>query len=161
MKLVNLRMQGYQRTGAATLRYARGDSIAVQEVVKISSRHDPPPDDLVQTQGMFSTEGQLPPVHPSVRLVAGLFNDSLPVLLAKQDAASPTGRLPDLTYLHVDCDLYAGAHCSSAKREDGRTVCKLLALLTAADQILQATTRSCLSFRELKPQEYCSVRRSE
>ena len=72
---------------------------------------------------MFSTDGQLPPVHPSVRLVAGLFNDSLPVLLAEQDAASPTGRLPDLTYLHVDCDLYAGAHSGTCKARGWRDVC--------------------------------------
>ena len=46
---------------------------------------------------MFSTDGRLPPVTPAVKLVAGLFNESLPALLAEQDAASPNGRLPNLT----------------------------------------------------------------
>ena len=60
-------------------------------------------------------------MHPSVQLVAGLFNNSLPALLAEQDAANPTGRLPSLTYLHVDCDLYAGARFNSARDEAGQT----------------------------------------
>ena len=67
-------------------------------------------------QGTFSTDGEFPPVTPGDQLVKGLFNEfneSLPPLLEQQDAANPSGRLPNLTYLHVDCDLYAGARLIS------------------------------------------------
>ena len=38
-----------------------------------------------------------------------LFNESLPLFLAEQDAAAPGGKLANLTYVHLDMDLYAGA----------------------------------------------------
>ncbi len=47
-----------------------------------------------------TTDGLLP--------CPGLFNESLPVFLRDQDAAAASGRLENCTYVHIDCDLYAG-----------------------------------------------------
>lgn len=57
------------------------------------------------SKGAFSLGGNLPAVESNVELVKGLFSDSLPPFLAEHAAK------PELTvsYLHVDCDLYAGA----------------------------------------------------
>ena len=43
---------------------------------------------------------------PTVRLVKGLFNESLPRHLLHQRSFG--GDMP-VSYLHIDCDLYSGA----------------------------------------------------
>ncbi len=43
---------------------------------------------------------------PNIELVKGLFSDSLPPFLEKWDAS--LGKKGMVTYLHIDCDLYAG-----------------------------------------------------
>ena len=56
-------------------------------------------------QGEFSLEGRFPEVRDNVVLVQGLFNESLPGFIKKYYR----NRNPlDITYLHIDCDLYAG-----------------------------------------------------
>lgn len=49
-------------------------------------------------QGIFKQE-RLPPVEPNVRLIKGLFADTLPAFL--QQHPEPA------LFLHIDCDLYA------------------------------------------------------
>ncbi len=49
--------------------------------------------------GSYSTEGRLPDVAANVTLHEGLFAATLPALLATTDAA--------VSFVHVDCDLYA------------------------------------------------------
>ncbi len=58
--------------------------------------------------GAFSLAGKLPPVHRNARLVKGLFSNSLPPWMEEQTSANE-GIFPPVTYLHIDCDLYAGA----------------------------------------------------
>lgn len=59
----------------------------------------------VLLQGEFSLEGRFPDVRDNVVLVQGLFNESLPPFIKKHyKTRSPV----DITYLHIDCDLYAG-----------------------------------------------------
>ena len=62
----------------------------------------------LQFQGTFDLQGNFPEVPPNVRLWKGLFSDSLPAFLDEMDRNSSSGRAPDVTYLHVDCDLYGG-----------------------------------------------------
>ena len=59
-------------------------------------------------QGEFSLEGRFPDVRDNVVLVQGLFNESLPKFIKKH---YKTRNPVDVTYLHIDCDLYAG-ECS-------------------------------------------------
>ena len=59
-------------------------------------------------QGAFSLEGDLPHVRHNIELVKGLFSDSLPPWMQAQRDAN-MGEFPPVTYLHIDCDLYAGA----------------------------------------------------
>lgn len=47
-------------------------------------------------------------VGPTVRLVKGLFNESLPKHLLHQRSFG--GDMP-VSYLHIDCDLYSGEGC--------------------------------------------------
>lgn len=56
-------------------------------------------------QGEFSLEGRYPDVRDNVVLVQGLFNESLPKFIKKH---YKTRNPVDITYLHIDCDLYAG-----------------------------------------------------
>ena len=56
-------------------------------------------------QGEFSLEGRYPDVRENVVLVQGLFNESLPKFIKKHYR---TRNPVDITYLHIDCDLYAG-----------------------------------------------------
>lgn len=58
-------------------------------------------------QGEFSLEGRFPDVRDNVVLVQGLFNESLPPFIKKH---YKTRNPVDITYLHIDCDLYAGEH---------------------------------------------------
>jgi len=58
--------------------------------------------------GAFSLGGNLPPVRDNAELVKGLFSDSLPPWIEQQKEKNG-GMLPPVTYLHIDCDLYAGA----------------------------------------------------
>lgn len=56
--------------------------------------------------GEFSLEGRFPEVRENVELVQGLFNESLPKFIKSHYRfRNPV----DITYLHIDCDLYAGA----------------------------------------------------
>lgn len=56
--------------------------------------------------GEFSLEGRFPEVRDNVKLVQGLFNESLPKFIKSHyRVRNPV----DITYLHIDCDLYAGA----------------------------------------------------
>lgn len=56
-------------------------------------------------KGAFSVDGKIPPVRSGIRLIKGLFNDTLPPFLASQ---SPETAFP-LAWVNVDCDLLAGA----------------------------------------------------
>lgn len=56
-------------------------------------------------QGEFSLEGRFPEVRDNVKLVQGLFNESLPPFIKSH---YKTRNPVDITYLHIDCDLYAG-----------------------------------------------------
>ena len=56
-------------------------------------------------QGEFSLEGRYPEVRSNVKLVQGLFNESLPKFIKSYyKVRNPV----DITYLHIDCDLYQG-----------------------------------------------------
>ena len=56
-------------------------------------------------QGEFSLEGRFPEVRSNVKLVQGLFNESLPKFIKSYyKVRNPV----DITYLHIDCDLYQG-----------------------------------------------------
>ncbi len=64
---------------------------------------------------------RLDAIHPgnidfdiAVALRAGLFNESLPDFLRDADAAAPGRRLANVTFLHIDCDLYGGAPLRAA-----------------------------------------------
>lgn len=49
--------------------------------------------------------GRFPVVRDNVKLVQGLFNESLPPFIKSHyKSRNPV----DITYLHIDCDLYAG-----------------------------------------------------
>ncbi len=65
----------------------------------------------VPVQGEFSLEGRFPEVRENVKLVQGLFNESLPKFIKSYYR---TRNPVDITYLHIDCDLYAGKlwHCA-------------------------------------------------
>lgn len=52
-------------------------------------------------------DGRFPEVEDNVHLVKGLFNESIPPFLKNQ--AVYAGKSNVISYLHVDCDLYAGA----------------------------------------------------
>lgn len=54
----------------------------------------------------FDQQG-FPPVEPNVHLVKGLFNESLPKFLSEQAIYAPSDEV--VSFLHIDCDLYAGA----------------------------------------------------
>lgn len=55
----------------------------------------------MSVQGAFNLSGNLPEVPDIVQLVPGLFNESLPVFLEAQDAVASSGRMPDISFLHV------------------------------------------------------------
>jgi len=50
-------------------------------------------------KGAFSTEGKMPAVNDNVRLIKGLFSETLPRFLKEHDS--------DVAFLHIDCDLYS------------------------------------------------------
>ena len=56
-------------------------------------------------KGSLSVDGKIPPVRSGIRLIKGLFNDTLPPFLASQ--SPETAFL--LAWVNVDCDLLAGA----------------------------------------------------
>lgn len=62
-------------------------------------------------EGHFNLKGKLPPVPANVQLVKGLFNESLPPFLEQldRDSRHRPAVFRNVTYLHIDCDLYAGA----------------------------------------------------
>jgi len=60
-------------------------------------------------KGHFDRKGQLPIVPDNARLWPGLFSDSLPPFLRDLDSNTPKAGERNVTYLHIDCDLYAGA----------------------------------------------------
>lgn len=53
-------------------------------------------------KGSFSLGGNVPPVRRNVRLHKGLFNDTLPTVLAARPSEP-------LAWANIDCDLYVGA----------------------------------------------------
>ncbi|MFN3526964.1 MAG: class I SAM-dependent methyltransferase [Paracoccus sp. (in: a-proteobacteria)] len=62
------------------------------------------------TRGRFDRKGALPEVPPNVELVAGWFNDSIPVWKAAH---------PDpIAFCHVDCDLYSSTVTIFTELED-------------------------------------------
>jgi len=58
--------------------------------------------------GAFSLNGTFPDVRHNVELVKGIFSDCLPPWIEAQKARN-NGQFPPISYLHIDCDLYAGA----------------------------------------------------
>ena len=60
------------------------------------------------TEGAFSLNGEFPYVRHNIELVKGLFSESLPSWMQAHREANG-GVFPPVTYLHIDCDLYAGA----------------------------------------------------
>ena len=56
-------------------------------------------------QGDFSLAGHFPEVRDNVELVQGLFSDSLPPFLRQH---YKNREHHDITFLHIDCDLYQG-----------------------------------------------------
>lgn len=52
-----------------------------------------------QPKGMYSTNGQLPPVNANVKLVVGMFQDTLDLFLSEHSSS--------IAYLHLDADLYS------------------------------------------------------
>lgn len=60
-------------------------------------------------QGEFNLQGRFPEVGDNVKLVPGLFNESLPPFIKSH---YKTRHPVDITYLHIDCDLYAGKACT-------------------------------------------------
>ena len=63
-------------------------------------------------QGEFNLQGRFPEVGDNVKLVQGLFNESLPPFIKSH---YKTRHPVDITYLHIDCDLYAGKPCTLLK----------------------------------------------
>lgn|SRR5690242_3284997 len=61
--------------------------------------------DLTVPQGTFrvNTEGWMPPVLHNVKLVKGMFHDTLPQFKSQILKSTP------IAFLHVDCDIYASA----------------------------------------------------
>lgn len=57
-------------------------------------------------KGDFSLAGHFPEVRDNVELVQGLFSDSLPPFLRQH---YKNREHHDITFLHIDCDLYQGA----------------------------------------------------
>ena len=64
-------------------------------------------DDPVRVQGKFNLDGKFPEVPGNVHLWKGLFSESLPAFIKAADR-NASGSAQDVTYLHIDCDLYAG-----------------------------------------------------
>jgi len=60
--------------------------------------------DMSFDAGAFSLKGNLPSVPSNVRLVAGLFDTTLPTF-ARDNAGEK------LAFVHVDCDLYSSTKC--------------------------------------------------
>ncbi len=60
-------------------------------------------------QGDFSLGGSFPEVRDNVQLVQGLFSESLPPFLKQH---YKTHDPQDITFLHIDCDLYHGKCCT-------------------------------------------------
>ena len=58
-------------------------------------------------QGEFSLGGNFPAVRDNVQLIQGLFNDTLPPFIQHHYRDREHH---DITYLHIDCDLYHGEH---------------------------------------------------
>lgn len=54
-------------------------------------------------------QGKLPDVPGNAKLWSGLFSDSLPPFLETLDKSTTALAARNVTYLHIDCDLYAGA----------------------------------------------------
>lgn len=84
-------------------------------------------DKLTFGAGSFSLEGQLPYVPSNAFLLKGLFSDSIPMLLEQQKLWATSSKSNSLSagnyvkgdkqdqdaplaYIHIDCDLFAGAH---------------------------------------------------
>jgi Methyltransferase domain len=57
-------------------------------------------------KGAFSTNGIMPRVPPNVRLIKGLFEDTLPAF--KKDVLNDS----PIALLHVDSDIYSSAKCA-------------------------------------------------
>ena len=64
-------------------------------------------DNLLHLQGAFSLRGIFPDVRDNVQLIQGLFSDSLPPFIQHHYKNRDHH---DITYLHIDCDLYHGEH---------------------------------------------------
>ena len=94
-------------------------------------------------QGEFSLEGRFPEVRENVKLVQGLFNESLPHFINSHYK----NRHPvDITYLHIDCDLYAGkAIWFAGKNCASKCVGLLLSICSAenASMFCQQCLSSC------------------
>ncbi|KAL3148609.1 hypothetical protein ABBQ38_014037 [Trebouxia sp. C0009 RCD-2024] len=98
----------------------RGDTInAAADYRKMYCESNPPPIYGFDTfqglpeqwgthmeQGHFSLGGNFPEVRDNVELIQGLFNESLPPFINRH---YKTREHHDITYLHIDCDLYHGA----------------------------------------------------
>ena len=68
---------------------------------------DNPVPEMDMKKGAFSLAGRLPDVRSNVQLVEGIFSDSLPLFLHAHYHEAL--HVADITYLHIDCDLYQGA----------------------------------------------------
>jgi len=64
---------------------------------------------IIAFQGDFSLGGNFPEVRDNVQLVQGLFSESLPPFLKQH---YKTHDPQDITFLHIDCDLYHGKCCT-------------------------------------------------
>ena len=54
-------------------------------------------------QGAFNVNGIMPDVNYNVKLIKGLFNETLPVFIADNPKK--------ISFVHVDCDLYSSTKC--------------------------------------------------
>lgn len=55
--------------------------------------------DMFFNKGHFDRQGEFPPVHSNVKLIKGLFKDTLPEFVQQHN--------PNISFLHIDCDLYS------------------------------------------------------
>lgn len=89
-------------------------------------------------------------VHGNVRLWKGLFSDTLPGFIQEIDAAAG-GRVPNITYLHVDCDLYQGTRASQTPLKGiERPPCRLL---LKALESARSTRRLCVAASDVSMSE--------
>jgi hypothetical protein len=61
--------------------------------------------------GSLSVGGRLPPVRPNVKLIKGLFQDTLPPFVAAHRGAK-------IALLHIDCDIYSSTKTVLAELKD-------------------------------------------